>query len=220
MASLQLGVSEFAAALKHADGNTDKKRIQGKLNGAKEAVAAVKEAKRQARLKMAQVDEERRKAEEAARKAAEEAARMLAMQEKIARRKAEKETAAPRQQPEPEEYTGKKRRAPSPNPRGINLWAYVYADVCQKVSLADVEATFDQVDGDNGWYGMLEREQVRLAACLLVGQGQRGSNLLLICNSQLLLVCELLGLVCEELSQEVVMMVSKNDDVVLKKKNG
>ena len=102
---------------------------------------------------------------------------MLAMQEELARRKAEKE-GNKKPEPEPEEYAGRKRRPPSPNPRGINLWAFLYADVCQKVSLADVEATFDQVDEDNGGTGMLDRDQ-------------------------LLLVCELLGLVCEEPSDEV-----------------
>jgi hypothetical protein len=160
-------LSAYEKALEFADSNIDKKRLLEKVKQVKEDIAAEKERKRLARLALAEEAEAARRAEEARRKAEEDAARMAAMKEELARRRA----AAAESQvgyDEDKPYEGKKRRPPSPNPRGINLWAYLYSEVCQKVPLPRVEAAFLEVDEVNGGSGALEREQI-LEVCEMLG---------------------------------------------------
>lgn len=158
--------TEYEEALGYADGNLDKKRIQAKLKEVGEQIAAEKERKRLARQALADEAEAARKAAEARRKAEDEAARLAAMQEELARRKAAANAAHEQEDEQP--YEGRKRRPPSPNPRGIFLWAYLYSEVCQKVPLPKVEATFLEVDEQHGGTGSLEREQL-LTVCKLLG---------------------------------------------------
>ena len=59
-------------------------------------------------------------------------------------------------------------------PRGIYLWAYLYAEVCQKVSAEQLEEAFITVDAKSGrGEGRLPRESL-LEVCAMVGLHCRG----------------------------------------------
>lgn len=159
--------TEYETALELADANLDKKRIQGKLKEVREQIAAEKERKRLAKQALADEAEAARKAAEARRKAKEEAARLAAMQEELARRRAAANATQDEEEEQPYEPR-RRRRPPSPKPRGVYLWAYLYAEVCQKVPMPKVEAAFCQVDEQHGGTGALERQQL-LQVCALLG---------------------------------------------------
>ena len=104
---------------------------------------------------------------EAQARAEAEAARLAAMQEELARRRAAANAAQDEEEEQPYEPR-RRRRPPSPKPRGVYLWAYLYAEVCQKVPMPKVEAAFCQVDEQHGGTGALERQQL-LQVCALLG---------------------------------------------------
>ena len=159
--------TEYETALKLADANLDKKRILGKLKEVREQIAAEKERNRLEKQALADKAEMARKAANARRKAEEEAARLAAMQEELARRRAAANAA--QDEEEEQHYEPRRRRCPpSAKPRGIYLWAYLYAEVCQKVPVQKVEAAFCQVDEQHGGTGALERQQL-LQVCALLG---------------------------------------------------
>ena len=65
-------------------------------------------------------------------------------------------------------------RPVTPVPRGIYLWAYLYAEVCQKVSAEQLEEAFISVDAKSGrGEGRLPRESL-LEVCAIVGLHCRG----------------------------------------------